>query len=643
MLPEFSVILKSGNRSRCGAKQGSTFASEGSKRFGRAGTAALAVLVLVAAALANAAELPREFLPLAEVKPGMKGYGLSVFRGGTVERFGVEVIGVQTDVAPDRARIYVKVSGQGLEESGVAAGMSGSPVYLDGRLAGALAVGWGFSKSPIGGVTPIEAMLAIERQPAGGTLARKGGRRIALSAWLPRGPDESEAERFLRLQAATAPLLSDDGPVGSEGGLLGSIAGGFPAATIERFGSALSRMGIGRALAAPALPAPSASSPAAIEPLTPGASIAALLVSGDFQLAAIGTVTHVFADGRFLAFGHPFLDFGDVDVPVAKADVLTVLPSYLQSFKVAVPLSAAYRLTRDRDSGVAGRSDGVSRTFPVAFRFEDGDTGRRREFSFRVATNPRILPTLLALTADAALRSVDQTPPDRTLRYRIRLQTARGPIEWSDTASGPKAREIALLSAVLLATTVADNEFGDPELQGVEMDFRSVSGERRLRIVEAAVPARKVAPGGTVKVSIRLSGRREGETTRLLTLQLPRETPEGKAVVVVADGSNATAIRAGMDPAEPRSFEDLRRFLRSIAPASRISAFLVVPARGVVTGNRTLSSLPPSVVGLLAAHRLGEPSGRDVEGRIVCESGETLDSPVSGMVRIEIEVEKPRS
>ncbi len=585
-----------------------------------------------------------EFLPLTEVKPGMKGYGLSVFRGGTVERFGVEVIGVQTDVSPDRARIYVKVSGRGLEESGVAAGMSGSPVYLDGRLAGAIAVGWGFSKSPIAGVTPIEAMLAVEREPAGGIATPTGGRRVALSAWLPRGLDESESERFLRLQSATSPLLSEDGPVESEGGLLGSIAAGFPAATIERFGAALSRMGIGRALAAPALPAPSSPSPAAaVEALMPGASIAALLVSGDLQLAAIGTVTHVFADGRFLAFGHPFLDFGDVDFPVAKADILTVLPSYLQSFKVAVPLSAAYRLTRDGDAGVAGRSDGVSLTIPVAFRFEDGESGRRREFSFRVASHPRILPTLLALTADAALRSVDQTPPDRTLQYGIRLRTALGPIEWSDTASGPKAREIALLSAVLLATTVSDNEFGDPGLAGVELDFRSVSGERRLRIVEAAVSSRKVAPGGTVAVSIRLSGRREKDVTRLLKLRLPKETPEGKAVVVVADGTNATVIRTGMDPAEPRSFEDLRRFIGSISPASRISAFVVVPSRGAVTGNRTLSPLPPSVAGLLAMRRSSDPSGGDVEGRIVTESGETLDLPVSGMIRIEIEVEKPRS
>jgi SpoIVB peptidase S55 len=643
MLPELSVILKSGDRGRPGAKQGSTFASEGSKRIGRAGTAALAVLVLVAAALASAAELPSEFLPLAEVKPGMKGYALSVFRGGTVERFGVEVIGVQTDVAPDRARIYVKVSGQGLEESGVAAGMSGSPVYLDERLAGAIAVGWAFSKSPIGGVTPIEAMLAIEHQPARGTPAPTGGRRVALSAWLPRDPDESESERLVRLQGATASLLFEDGPIGSEGGLLGSIANGFPAGTLERFGAALSRMGIGRALAAPSLSAPSSSSPAAVEPLTPGASIAALLVSGDLQLAAIGTVTHVFPDGRFLAFGHPFLDFGDIDLPVAKADVLTILPSYLQSFKVAVPLSAAYRLTRDGDAGVAGRSDGASRTLPVAFRFEDGETGRRREFAFRVAAHPRILPALLALTADAAMRSVDQTPPDRTLRYAVRLRTALGPVEWSDTASGPKAREIALLSTVLLATTVVDNEFGDPGLEGVELDFRSVSGERRLRIVEAASPARKVAPGGTITVSVRLAGRRDGDVTRLLKLQLPKETPEGKAIILVADGSNATAVRMGMNPAEPRSFEDLRRFLGSISPASRISAFVIVPSRGAVTGNRTLSPLPPSVAGLLAPRRPGEPSGGDVEGRIVAESGETLDLPVSGTVRIEIEVEKPRS
>ncbi len=572
----------------------------------------------------------------------MKGYGLSVFQGGKVERFGVEVIGVQPDVAPDRARIYVKVSGHGLEESGVAAGMSGSPVYFEGRLAGAISVGWGFSKSPIGGVTPIEAMLQIENRTASGARSGAGGRRAALTAWLPRGPDESDAEHLLRLQSATVSLFPEEGAAGTEGGLLGSLAGGFPAATIDRFGSSLSRLGIGRPLAAPALPGPGAPPSASAEPLEPGSSIAALLVNGDFQLAAVGTVTHVFPDGRFLAFGHPFLDFGDVDLPVSKAEVLTILPSYLQSFKVAVPLSVAYRLTRDRDAGVAGRSDGAARTLPVAVRFEDGENGLRRELSFRLASHPRIFPALLALTADGALRSVDPTPPDRTLRYAIRIRTARGPIEWSDTASGPRAREIALLSSVLLTTMVADNDFVDPGVEGVDLDFRSVPGERRLRIVEAATSARKVAPGGTVTVSVRLSGRREPDATRLLKLQIPRETPEGKATVLVADGSNATAIRTGSDPAEPRSFEDLRRFLGSISPASRLTAFAVVPSRGAVTGNRTLSSVPPSVAGLLAPRRPGELSGGDVEGRIVAESGETLDLPVSGMVRIEIEIEKQR-
>jgi hypothetical protein len=582
-------------------------------------------------------------MPIGEVKAGMKGYGLSVFRGGAVERFGVEVIGVQRDAAPDRSRIYVRVSGRGLEESGVAAGMSGSPVYLEGRLAGAVAIGWGFSKSPIGGVTPIEAMLSIERETVGPASAPAGGRRAALSAWIPRGPDETEPERLLRLHSATAPLLFENGSPGSEGGLLGSLAGGFPSATIERFGAALSRMGIGRALAGPASPASSAPSLSAADPLTPGASIAALLVSGDFQLAAVGTVTHVFPDGRFLAFGHPFLDFGDVDLPVAKADVLTILPSYLQSFKVAVPLAVAYRLTRDRDAGVAGRSDGAAKTVPVAFRFEDGETGRRREFSFQVAAHPRILPALLAMSADAALRSVDQTPPDRTLHYSVRIRTTQGPIQWSDTASGPKAREIALLSAVLLTATVVDNDFADPGLEGVDLDFRSDSGERHLRIVEAASTARKASPGGTVTVSVRLSGRREGDVTRLLKLQVPKETPEGRAVIVVADGSNSTALRTGLDPAEPKSLGDLRRFLGSISPSRRLSAFLVVPSRGAVTGNRTLTPLPPTVAVLLAPRRAGEASGGDVEGRIVAEAGETLDLPISGAVRIEIEVEKPRT
>jgi hypothetical protein len=463
-----------------------------------------------------------------------------------------------------------------------------------------------------------------------------------VTAWARGRADESDDERFQRLRAVAVPVLSEGPASDSSKTLLGSLAQGFPAATLERFGAAFSRMGMARAEAVPALSAPAALRPGGSEPLQPGSSIAAFLVSGDFQLAAVGTVTHVFADGRFLAFGHPFLDFGDIDLPVAKADVLIVLPSYLQSFKLAVPLSAEYRLTRDRDAGVAGRSDGAARTLPVSFRFEDADSGRRRDFSFRVAAHPRLLPSLLALIADAALRSVDPTPPDRTLRYAIRLRTARGPIEWADTASGPKAREIALLSAVLLAATIADNEFGDPGIEGIDLEFRSASGERRLRIVEASASSRKVAPGGTVTVAVRLSGRREEDITRLLKLRIPGETPEGRAVILVADGSNATSIRAGADPAEPRSLEDVRRFLAAISPSTRLTAFVVVPSRGAVTGDRTLSSVPPSLAGLLATRRPGEGSGGEVDGRIVAESAEGLDVPTAGLVRIEIEIERPR-
>ena len=571
----------------------------------------------------------------------MKGYGLSVFKGGTVERFDVEVIGIQRDVAPDRARIYVRVSGKGLEETGVAAGMSGSPVYLDGKLAGAIAVGWGFSKTPIGGVTPIEAMLAIEREAPSAATVPVPARRTTLPAWAPSVPDETDAEKLARLRPASASLVGDARAAGRAASLLGSVAQGVPAPTIEQFGPALAGLGIARPLAAPAAaPASPSSVP---RPLEAGASIAAFLVNGDVQLAAVGTVTHVFPDGRFLAFGHPFLDSGDVDLPVARAEVLTVLPSYYQSFKVSAPLSVEFRLTRDRDAGVAGRSDGVARTVPVSFRYEDGDTGKGRSFSFRVAHHPRILPALLGVTADAALRSADQVPTDRTLRYSIRLRTASGPIEWSDSASGPKAREIALLSSVLLAQTVVDNDFGDPGLQGIDLEFRSVSGERRLRIAEASVSSRKVAPGSALTVAVRLEGRREAGVTRLVKLTVPEETPEGRAVVLVADGSAATAARLGADPAEARSLDDLRRYLASISPSSRLSAFVLVPSRGAVTGNRTLSSVPPSLAGLLAGRRGSGGAGGDVDERIVAEAGESLDLPVTGSLRIEIQVERTRN
>jgi hypothetical protein len=606
----------------------------------------------------------QEILPVAGVTPGMKGYGLTVVSGESIERFDVEVVGVIPNSSFGRATIVVRVSGLGLEQSGIVAGMSGSPVYLDGKLAGAIASGWAFSKSPIGGVTPIESMLTIEpegapslpptpgpipaRESPSGKKATAGTRPAALTHSLGALPGVfslSEEDRLRELQKLFADMQPSPVAAGGSSLLAPSLAG-FPAETLGRFQESLTRLGlpVTASTALGAASAPAASSRVApAGPLTGGSAISALLVDGDLQLGVTGTVTRVGKDGRFVAFGHPFLGWGDLDLPVAPARVLTVLPNVFQSFKLGYPLAPAYRLTKDRDTGVAGRTDRVAPMVPVKFRFES-ETGDVRTLSWSVAPHPKLLPILLALSCDAALTTSDPSPRERTLHMRLAFDTAGGTIAYEDEVSGFRAKELALMSAATLAGAIADNDLEEPKLSGVELSFRSGSGERRLRLADAALASRKVAPGETLVATVRLADRRGAETTRVVKIKVPREAPEGRAVLVVADGTAASAMRFGLEPAEPRTLDELRKMIARLVPSDRLVAALVVPARGAATGSATLTALPPTAAVLLAEGANGaEGASQTVSARLLAEEILTLDRPLHGSIRLELEIERPRS
>ena len=273
----------------------------------------------------------------------------------------------------------------------------------------------------------------------------------------------------------------------------------------------------------------------------------ALLVDGDLQLGATGTVTRVDGKGRFLAFGHPFLGAGAVELPVAPAEVVAVFPSAMLSFKMAYALAPAYRLTRDRDSGVAGRTDRAATLLPVRFRLES-EGAPARTLSWGVAKETALLPVLVAISMDAAFTTLDSTAVDRTLRLRVSVSTTAGPFVYADQMTGPRAKELALMTVNVLTGLVAQNEFEDPGLSGVDISIASTSGEKRLRVVGAALSARKVAPGQTLRATVRLVDRRGREETRVLSLAVPKETPEGRAMVIVGDGNAASSARLAAQP-----------------------------------------------------------------------------------------------
>ncbi len=575
----------------------------------------------------------------------MKGHGLTVMHGSLVERFEVEVLGIVPN-SLGRSRILVRVSGLGLEKSGILAGMSGSPVYLDGKLAGAVAATWGFAKEPIGAVTPIESMLAVDGgDPAAG--AARGARSTSAEVGFRAFAETLALPQEERLAALRKLVDARPGPTaGAQASLLAPLATGFPVDTLGRWGADLARLGIPVSLASGTLPALPGSAlqtaerarPAA--PIAPGSAVTVLLIDGDLQLGATGTVTRVDAEGRFLAFGHPFLGAGRLDLPVAPAEVAAVFPSAMLSFKMAYALAPAYRLTHDRDSGVAGRTDRAAALVPVRFRLES-EGAPARTLSWGVAREPALFPILVAISTDAAFTMLDPTPVERTLRLRVAVTTKAGPFVYADQMTGPRAKELALMTANVLAGLVAQNEYEDPEISGVDVSIASAPGEKRLRLVDAALSTRKAAPGETLRVTARLADRRGEEETRVLSLTVPRETPEGRAVVVVGDGNAASAARLAAQPAEPRTLAGLRAALGRLVPADRLAALLLVPGRGTTTGDDTLSAVPPSFAMVLS--EAGDTAAHaSVPARILAEEILALDRPAFGSVRLELEIERPR-
>ncbi len=575
----------------------------------------------------------------------MKGWGLTVMKGSVPERFEVEVLGVLPNTL-GRSRILVKVSGLGLEKTGVIAGMSGSPVYLDGKLAGAVSATWAFGKDPIGQVTPIENMLDIDGAGDAPSAPRARAASSSVAAWdaLASAHGLPPEERVAALERIAAPYRPAAGRESVS--LLAPVVAGIPSATLSRFAEDLGRLGLPAAFLAAAGGAAATgrvpetgSAPAK---LVNGGALTALLLDGDLQLGATGTVTRVAPDGSFVAFGHPFLGMGEIELPVAPTDIIEVFPSAMMSFKLAAPHAPAWRLTRDRDPGVSGRMDHVAPLVPVHFRLETAGAPPR-DLHWGAAPAPAIFPLLLAMSTDVALLLSDATPSVKTIALRLAIGTKAGPFVYEDVLSGPRARDIAILTAIALSGLVANNEFEDPQISGVEISMSNVPGERRFRVVDAGLAPRKVAPGQILTASVRLAGRRGEDETRVVTLRVPREAPEGRATLVIADGASASAGRIALDPAPPLSLAGLRRSVERLLPANRLVATLLVPVRGATTGASTLTALPPSAAAILAEGDAGEPSRSAVSARPLAEEILTLDRPVSGTLRLDVEIERPRS
>jgi hypothetical protein len=573
---------------------------------------------------------PAEILSADRVVAGMKGYGLSDLGDGKgVQRFDVEILGTVKRFAPGQDMILARVAGAGLEKSGIIAGMSGSPIYVDNKLVGALAYGWPFAKDPICGITPIQSMLDIRKAPPAPPVPIAGA-AVSTASLISSFRDG-------KFTAGLDALLSPFRPAPADAiaplPLPLSFSGaGTPSGLAERFTAAMGAMAV--PTGGSTRPAGAASAPARLEP---GSAIATVLLTGDMDIAATGTVTWV--DGSsVLAFGHPFLSMGPVDMPMADAEVLTVLPSVFRSFKFAATGSVLGSISQDRSSGILGSFGAHANMVPIRVRLSSDDIPTQT-FYFEVVHNAMLTPILAAMAIDNVLTTIEKRTGERTLVWKSSISTPDRVIPWQTVFTGLAAREEAVASLALLTNYLMANEFQDLTITGLDVDIRHSDRLQSARIVNVEADRGKVRPGETVPVRVDLVDFR-GSTRRVpLEVHIPENTPAGPVNVFIGDGAAATAYDLALYPPDPRSLSQVLDFLARVRPPNSLNLLADRRALGAVVGGEPLAALPPTVGAVLLDRGPGGSGAPDLSSARLESQSVEQPVPVTGSVHLRLEVQ----
>lgn len=577
-------------------------------------------------------------VPLAEVRPGLTGYGLTVFSGTRPDTFQVTVLGLQPGARVGGDVILVELSGHDLALTAVARGMSGSPVYLDdGRLLGAIAFGWAGALKPIAGLTPASELDRVrDRPPLTSANAAQGTSAALAAAPAPGGPAGGpDAGRLLagppaprdlaarlfadaRAAAADQALLEDPAwpevwpaaedlalqllkrPAGCGVALDGMppAGGGLVPLALGIYASAAGSQAAAEAGAAGAL---AAAEPA---PLVAGSACAIALVAGDGQLGALGTISLVEGE-KVVLMGHPFLQFGPVDLPLAAASVVTLFPSRDMSFKLGAAGPAVGRITHDLRAGLAGVLGQRAPTVPVTVVVARGDN--RRTFAFEVALQMELTPQLVMWCLYNALLAEGDDRSQQLVHYEIALAVADrsgralAPVSLRGTTGGPGGVQALQSEWQAPLQILLANRHEPLTLTGVEAALTVEKPLRAARIVALHAPAR-ITAGEVFVVEVELAGRHGPHWREPFTLRAPDNLQPGLMRLGAASAREffrLDAMRAGglfEDHSLPSTLDLLNR-PRSLA---ELTVVMLAPEPGFTAAGSELAGLPASVRHTLA-------------------------------------------
>lgn len=542
---------------------------------------------------AAAAAWSFETMPVDQIKPGMKGYGLTVFKGAKPEKFDVEIIAVIKKWKSGNDMILIRCSGHNLEFTGIAAGMSGSPIYIDDKLIGALAFGTYWPKEAVAGVQPIAEMLRLWEEPlkgesSGSTGGILGGGlfdEYALKIWKQPAPATSprtapektrvSAEKYgeIELEAIKTPLLLSN----------------LDSAAAEFIGKILGPLGVAPMLGGGE--ADLANSPG-VDDLQAGSVIGSPLMTGDFKMTAIGTVTAREGD-RLLAFGHPFFNSGPTALPMSGGEIYHFMSTLNWTFKMGATGRVLGAIVDDRATAISGQIGKMPDYFPVSIEIEDTTTGRNRSFNVQVCQVRELAPFLISGAVGGALAQMSGFPEEATVRMQIdgALEGYGRPFHFEETFLYPP--DSYDFETVSFLFTLMNNPFKKTRLAEVKV---KLTLERRIEdasMMSVRLGSSRFHPGDAVKAFVTFQHFDEGESVKTIEFRIPEDAQPGPLTIEFAGGWSTSGFASAV-PVE--NFDQLFDALLKWIPRNAIIVKFTYPETAIGVEGRELQNLPPSIL-----------------------------------------------
>ena len=568
------------------------------------------------------AQESNEILPLSQVRAGMEGYAYTIFAGDQVEKFDLEVIGVLDNfLGPKQSIILVQLKGPKVEHTGVVAGMSGSPVYLEGKLAGALSLKLGiFSKEPIAGVTPIQDVLNPPSQPP-----------AAQAAPQQLGPPSDTSTRTaLPSGSALEPIET---PL---------VFSGFQPAALQQFASQLQGYGFVAAQGGTASPR------ADDGRLVAGDMAGMVLVQGDASINSACTVTAVRADRVYLC-GHPFMSLGDIQLPMARSRVVTTLSSNLASTKIVNVGGAIGTITGDHLTAVTGKLGAPPAMVPLdlTLSVSGAEPAKQKTLHFELVNHPKLTPLLVAITTFSGLTQNSLYGEGTTLHLsgEIRL-LGHAPVRIENTFApgdslSPDGMPIAL-TVQNIFTRLFANTFEPAKVDGITLRVESVPGRKSFVIESAWLEKGEAAPGETLRVRVLLRPYRGAARVEETTVRIPEQVARGTTLrILVSDADLLNRASRGFAFAGagsgPTGLDQLIALLNRERRNDRLYVGLFAPAPTLLWDDKELPNIPLSQINVVD----GRPTPGSVQvlrESLVSEASIPLGGPVSGVVSLNLQI-----